>query len=83
MDEDFNARTEREGGRIGENLEEGEGKRKSRDEKVNGEGRKLCRFLEDRVVSIKLKCRRRWRRGMDVYIYRKEWGVGYRLCVGE
>lgn len=67
---------------IEENLEKGEGKRKSRDEKINGERRKLCMFLEDRMVSIKWLCRRRWRRGMDVY--RKEWGgVGYRLCVGE
>lgn len=43
---DFNARTGRR--RMGENLEEEEGKEKSRDEKINRQGRKLCRFLEDR-----------------------------------
>lgn len=33
-------------------MEKKEGKRKSRDEKINGEGRKLCRFLEDIERSV-------------------------------
>jgi len=50
---DFNARTGREGGRVGENCENiGEEGRKSKDGKVNGAGSRLCRFLEEVGWSI-------------------------------
>jgi len=51
---DFNARTGREGGRIGEEGDGGieEEKRRSRDEKVNIEGRKLCNFVGELGWSI-------------------------------
>ena len=49
---DFNARTGREGGGYGGGEEEGEESRvessRSKDSEVNGEGRRLCRFLEER-----------------------------------
>ncbi|XP_077255544.1 uncharacterized protein LOC143893719 [Temnothorax americanus] len=51
--EDFNARTGKEGGFVEEGEEEmGEGERRSKDGKVNGEGKKLCRFLGERGWAI-------------------------------
>ncbi|XP_077280504.1 uncharacterized protein LOC143907534 [Temnothorax americanus] len=50
---DFNARTGKEGGFVEEGEEEmGEGERRSKDGKVNGEGKKLCRFLGERGWAI-------------------------------
>jgi len=51
---DFNVRTGREGGRIGEERDGGieEEKRRSKDEKVNIEGRKLCNFVGELGWSI-------------------------------
>jgi len=51
---DFNARTGRKGGRWeeDENEDRDEERRKSRDGKINGEGRRLCGFLEELGWSI-------------------------------
>lgn len=51
---DFNARTGRGGGRVGEEGEGGmeEEKRNSKDEKVNREGKKLCSYLGELGWSI-------------------------------
>ena len=52
---DFNARTGEEEERMGEEVEEGGGEmgsRRSKDEVVNGEGRRLCRYLEERGWGI-------------------------------
>lgn len=49
----FNARTGREGGVEGNKKNEGgEGIRRSRNEKINGEERKLCGFLGELEWSI-------------------------------
>lgn len=52
MGEDFNARMERKGGGvaelIGEKREEKEGRRKSKDKKIDKEGRILEEFMEER-----------------------------------
>ena len=54
---DFNARTGEEGGVVGEGgKEEGERCRRSKDKEVNGEGRKLCKFLEERGWGIMNGC---------------------------
>ena len=44
---DFNARTGRQGGRIEGGEEEEGGGRKSKDGKVNGDGRKLIKIVEE------------------------------------
>src|SRR5436190_10590343 len=53
---DFNARTGREGGRVGmgrvEEERKKERKRKSKDEVINGEGRKLVSYIEEMGWSI-------------------------------
>lgn len=58
---DFNARTGREGGRVEEIKGECEEKRgrKSRGNKINGEGRKLYSFLEERGWNIEWGYKRR------------------------
>lgn len=44
---DFNAKTGEEGGEIkGQGEEEEEGKRKSKDKKMNAEGRRLLKVIE-------------------------------------
>ncbi|KZC05855.1 hypothetical protein WN55_06852, partial [Dufourea novaeangliae] len=52
----FNAGTGREGGEIWEDKDEGGergvGSRKSKDSKVNAEGKKLCRYLEEQGWGI-------------------------------
>lgn len=52
MGEDFNARMERKGGGvaelIGEKREEEEGRKKSKDKKIDKEGRILVEFMEER-----------------------------------
>lgn len=52
MGEDFNARMERKGRGvvelIGEKREEEEGRRKSKDKKIDKEGRILVEFMEER-----------------------------------
>jgi len=51
--EDFNARTGCEGGEVVEEEQEKLGKkRRSKDKKVNEEGRRLCKFLEEYGWSI-------------------------------
>ncbi|XP_024867350.1 uncharacterized protein LOC112451550, partial [Temnothorax curvispinosus] len=49
---DFNARIGKERGFVEEGEERGEGERRSKDGKVNGEGKKLCRFLGERGWAI-------------------------------
>jgi len=55
IDGDFNARTGREGGAVGEE-DEGESKgekgRRSKDEKINRDGRKLVELVEEKGWSI-------------------------------
>ena len=55
---DFNARTGKEGGGIGEEEEGGIGERErnSKDEKMNREGKKLCGFLRELGWSIMNGC---------------------------
>lgn len=62
-------------------MEEEEGKRKSRDEKIDGEGRKLCRFLEDIKWSVLNGNVEGVEKGEWTYTGKR--GVGYRLCVRE
>ena len=76
---DFNARTGDKGGRVGGEEEEEEPKRKSKDKKVNREGRKTARGnWGDRMGNIKWEHEGERRGG--VYLYRWKRRVGNRLC---
>lgn len=56
---DFNARTGVKGGWTRKEELEEEGKeRRSKDKKINGEGRKLIDYRKKGVINIKWKCKR-------------------------
>jgi len=72
---DFNARTGEEGGRVGIEWEEREKEgrvRRSKDRKVNREGKRLMEFLESKGWGI-LNGREEMRRGNSRL--QEEWGA--------